>query len=381
MTTTRSNVASARRVVVKVGSSSLTTSKGGLDLDRVAALVEGIAEARADGHQVVLVSSGAIAAALAPLGFKRRPKDLPSQQAAASVGMGLLIAHYTRLFAAHDTQVGQVLLTVQDLTQRASYKNALSTMSRLLRLDVVPVVNENDTVATHEIRFGDNDRLAALVAHLVRAEALILLSDVDGLYTGHPDDPTAEFVSEVTDLAKLQVDTSQPGSAGVGTGGMTTKLEAAEIATSAGIPVVLTRPQNLVAATKGEPVGTYFAPSDKRRSRKLLWLAHGADSRGQLFLDEGAVKAVVERKASLLAAGVTDLQGGFVPGDPVDLVAPDGRIVARGMVNFPDEELRPMLGKTTKEILATLDPEFAHAVVHRDALIVLSKYQQDVRRV
>lgn len=378
--TIRSDVAAAHRVVVKVGSSSLTTPKGGLDLDRVASLVEGLAQARDGGQQVVLVSSGAIAAALAPLGFKRRPKDLPSQQAAASVGMGLLIAHYTRLFAAHDTQVGQVLLTVQDLTQRSSYKNALSTMSRLLRLNVIPVVNENDTVATHEIRFGDNDRLAALVAHLVRAESLILLSDVDGLYTGHPADPDSEFISEVTDLSKLQVDTSQPG-ASVGTGGMTTKLEAAEIATSAGIPVVLTRPQNLVAATRGEPVGTYFAPSGKRRSRKLLWLAHGADTRGQLFLDEGAVRAVVERKASLLAAGIIDLQGGFVPGDPVDVVAPDGRIVARGLVNYPDEDLRLMLGKTTSEIVRTLGSEFAQEVVNRDALIVLSKYQQDVRRV
>lgn len=378
--TIRSDVAAAHRVVVKVGSSSLTTPKGGLDLDRVASLVEGLAQARDGGQQVVLVSSGAIAAALAPLGFKRRPKDLPSQQAAASVGMGLLIAHYTRLFAAHDTQVGQVLLTVQDLTQRSSYKNALSTMSRLLRLNVIPVVNENDTVATHEIRFGDNDRLAALVAHLVRAESLILLSDVDGLYTGHPAEPESEFISEVTDLSKLQVDTSQPG-ASVGTGGMTTKLEAAEIATSAGIPVVLTRPQNLVAATRGEPVGTYFAPSGKRRSRKLLWLAHGADTRGQLFLDEGAVRAVVERKASLLAAGIIDLQGGFVPGDPVDVVAPDGRIVARGLVNYPDEDLRLMLGKTTSEIVRTLGSEFAQEVVNRDALIVLSKYQQDVRRV
>lgn len=375
------DVAAARRVVVKVGSSSLTTASGGLDLDRLSALVDAIAHARRGGRQVVLVSSGAIAAGLAPLGFARRPKDLASQQAAASVGQGLLVAHYARLFEAHDTRVGQVLLTVQDVTQRATYKNALSTMSRLLRLNAVPVVNENDTVATHEIRFGDNDRLAALVAHLVRAEALILLSDVDGLYTGHPDDPDSAFVPRVDDLAALDVDTSRPGRAGVGTGGMTTKLQSAEIATSAGIPVVLTRPTRLVEAVEGAGVGTYFAPSGKRRSRKLLWLAHGADSRGQLFLDEGAVRAVRDRKASLLAAGITDLAGGFVPGDPVDLVAPDGHVVARGMVNFADEELRPMLGLTSVELAARLGDDFVREVVHRDVLIVLSKYQQGVRTV
>lgn len=377
----RSDVAHARRVVVKIGSSSLTTAGGGLDLDRVASLVEALAAARAAGRQIVLVSSGAIAAGLAPLGFARRPKDLASQQAAASVGQGLLIAHYARLFAAHGTKVGQVLLTVQDVTRRATYKNALSTMSRLLRLDAIPIVNENDTVATHEIRFGDNDRLAALVAHLVRAEALILLSDVDGLYTGHPDDPTSTFIARVDDLSSLQVDTSRPGKAGLGTGGMTTKLQSAEIATSAGVPVVLTRPDLVGQALAGESIGTYFAPSGRRRSRKLLWLAHGADSRGQLHLDAGAVRAITERQASLLAAGITKVTGGFVPGDPVDIVDPDGRVLARGLVNYADEELQPMLGRSTVQLVADLGEDFEREVVHRDQLIVLSRYQQDARRV
>lgn len=377
----RTDLAAASRIVVKIGSSSLTTAEGGLNLDQVSALVESLAKARAAGRQVVLVSSGAIAAGLAPLGFRRRPKDLASQQAAASVGQGLLVAHYARLFAAHDTRVGQVLLTVPDVTRRATYRNALSTMSRLLRLNAIPIVNENDTVATHEIRFGDNDRLAALVAHLVRAEALVMLSDVDGLYTGHPDDPGSEFIAEVTDLSHLQVDTSRPGKAGVGTGGMTTKLQAAEIATSAGIPVVLTRPGRVNDALAGEPVGTYFAPSGRRRSRKLLWLAHGADSRGQLFLDAGAVNAITQRNASLLAAGITRVSGGFVPGDPVDLITPDGRVLARGLVNYADEELHPMLGRTTPDLVDQFGEDFEREVVHRDQLIVLSRYQQDTRRI
>lgn len=376
----RNDVATAKRVVVKVGSSSLTTATGGLDLDRVSALVDALAAARAAGRQVVLVSSGAIAAGLAPLGFRRRPKDLASQQAAASVGQGLLIAHYARLFAAHGTRVGQVLLTVQDVTQRATYKNALSTMSRLLRLDAIPIVNENDTVATHEIRFGDNDRLAALVAHLVRAETLVLLSDVDGLYTGHPDTPGSEFIPEVRDLSALDVDTSRPGKAGVGTGGMTTKLQSAEIATSAGIPVVLTRPHRLAEALAGEAVGTYFAPSGKRRARKLLWLAHGADSRGQLVVDAGAARAIMQRHASLLAAGITEVTGGFVPGEPVDIVDEDARVLARGLVNYTDEELRQMRGRSTQELIATMGDDFEREVVHRDQLIVLSRYQQQARR-
>ena len=377
----RTDLATAHRVVVKIGSSSLTTAEGGLNLDQVSALVGSLAAARSAGRQIVLVSSGAIAAGLAPLGFRRRPKDLASQQAAASVGQGLLVAHYARLFAAHDTRVGQVLLTVEDVTRRATYRNALSTMSRLLRLNAIPIVNENDTVATHEIRFGDNDRLAALVAHLVRAESLVLLSDVDGLYTGHPDEPGSEFISRVDDLSALRVDTSQPGKAGVGTGGMTTKLQAAEIATSAGIPVVLTRPQRLTEAMAGEPVGTYFAPSGKRRSRKLLWLAHGADSRGQLFLDDGAARAIMQRHASLLAAGITRVTGGFVPGDPVDLVGPDGRVLARGLINYADEELHPMLGRTTRDLVSEFGDDFEREVVHRDQLIVLSRYQQDSRRI
>ncbi|MDO4784706.1 MAG: glutamate 5-kinase [Propionibacteriaceae bacterium] len=314
----RTDLAGAHRVVVKIGSSSLTTAQGGLNLDQVSALVDALAAARASGRQIVLVSSGAIAAGLAPLGFRRRPKDLASQQAAASVGQGLLVAHYARLFAAHDTRVGQVLLTVQDVTRRATYRNALSTMSRLLRLNAIPIVNENDTVATHEIRFGDNDRLAALVAHLVRAEALVLLSDVDGLYTGHPDDPGSEFVARVDDLSSLRVDTSRPGKAGVGTGGMTTKLQAAEIATSAGIPVVLTRPARLSEA---------------------------------------------------------------LAGDPVDLVGPDGRVLARGLTNYADEELHPMLGRTTRDLVSEFGDDFEREVVHRDQLIVLSRYQQDARRI
>lgn len=368
----RPEVFRAQRVVVKVGSSSLTTPAGRIDTDRVQRLVDAIADLRARGCQVVLISSGAIATGLAPLGMARRPKDLASQQAAASVGQGLLVNEYIQRFGQHGLRVGQVLLTVDDLTRRASYTNVVRTMARLLTLQVIPVVNENDTVATHEIHFGDNDRLAALVAQLVRADALVLLSDVDALYTAHPSEPGAERISHVTDLAKLEVDTSRRGSA-VGTGGMTTKLQAASIATSAGIPVVLANAAEARAALAGDDVGTLFDPVGKRRPRRLLWLAHATNARGSLFLDEGAVRAVVDRKASLLAAGVLRLEGDFVAGDPVDLVSPDRRVVARGLVGFSSDELPTMLGRNSHELAESLGQQYEREVVHRDAMVVLAR--------
>ena len=262
------------------------------------------------------MSSGAIAAGLAPLALRSRPRDLATQQAAASVGQGLLMGYYTHLFAAHGLGVGQVLLTVDDVTRHGHYRNAFRTFGRLLELGVVPVVNENDTVATHEIRFGDNDRLAALVAHLVHADALVLLSDVDSLYTAKPGSPARAAIPEVhgeADLAGLDV--SAEGSA-VGTGGMVTKVEAARIATTAGIPVVLTSADRAGAALRGEPVGTCFHPTGKRRPTRLLWLRHASDARGALRLDAGAVRALVQRKASLLPAGVTASRARSAPASP-----------------------------------------------------------------
>ena len=234
---TRAAVTGAQRVVVKVGSSSLTTAAGGIDPSRVRSLVDSLIGVRARGADLVLVSSGAIAAGLSPLAFKRRPSDLARQQAAASVGQGLLVHRYTEEFARHDQVTGQVLLTVDDVTRRSHYRNAQRTFDKLLELGVVPIVNENDTVATSEIRFGDNDRLAALVAHLVHADLLVLLSDVDGLYDAPPASPGSSVIPEVRDVSDLDgVRVGRTGSAGVGTGGMETKLEAARIATGAGDP-------------------------------------------------------------------------------------------------------------------------------------------------
>jgi len=368
----RDQIGHAHRVVVKVGSSSLTSPQGGIDARRIQALVAALAVVRLAGREVVLVSSGAIAAGLAPLALKSRPRDLATQQAAASVGQGLLMGYYTQLFGVHGLGVGQVLLTVDDVTRRGHYRNAFRTLGRLLELGVVPIVNENDTVATHEIRFGDNDRLAALVAHLVHADALILLSDVDSLYTAHPSSPGAQRVADVrTDDELAGINTASGGSV-VGTGGMVTKIEAAQIATSAGIPVVLARADRAAEALAGESVGTCFHPTGKRRPTRLLWLRHASDAQGALTLDAGAVRAVVDRKASLLPAGITAVDGQFSAGDPVNLIGPDGAVVARGLVNYDAAELPELLGRTTHDLAAERGAGYDRTVVHRDALVVLA---------
>jgi glutamate 5-kinase len=368
----RRAVVEARRVVVKVGSSSLTTSAGGIDSQRLAALVDVLAGARRRGAEVVLVSSGAIAAGLAPLGLKRRPRALPAQQAAAAVGQGLLVHRYTEELARHGVVAGQVLLTLDDVTRRAHYRNAHQTFAKLLELGVLPIVNENDTVATTEIRFGDNDRLAALVAHLVHADLLLLLSDVDGLYDANPTTRPASLVGEVASPGDLDaVRIGATGSVGLGSGGMVTKVESARIATGAGIPVVLTSAANAAAALAGEPVGTLFHPTGRRRPTRLLWLAHATDPRGSLVLDVGAVRAVVERRASLLAAGITGVAGDFTAGDPVDLTDPEGRPVARGLVNFDAAELPSLLGRSSHDLKRELGAAYEREVVHRDDMVLL----------
>jgi glutamate 5-kinase len=361
----------AQRLVVKVGSSSLTTADGALDHARLGALVDVMAARRSHGTQIVLVSSGAIAAGLMPLGLLRRPRDLATQQAAASVGQGALVAAYGLAFGVHDLTVGQVLLTADDVTRRTHYANARRTLDRLLDLGVVPVVNENDTVATHEIRFGDNDRLAALVAHLVHADALVLLSDVDALYDGPPSRAGTSRIPLVRGAGDLQNVRIRGAGAGVGTGGMTTKIEAAAIANAAGITTMLTCTEQAAAAIAGQDVGTLFVPTGARRASRLLWLAHATTARGRLILDDGAVAAVVGRRKSLLPAGILRVEGRFGDGDPVDLCDPQGRAVARGLVNYDSTELPGLLGRSTHDLARELGPAYEREVVHRDDLVLL----------
>ena len=366
--------AGAGRVVVKVGSSSLTGTGGGLDAAKVDSLVDALAAAHAAGREVVLVSSGAIASGLGPLSLARRPRDLATQQAAASVGQGLLVHRYTESFARHGVTVGQVLLTTDDVVRRGHYRNAQRTLYRLLDLGVLPVVNENDTVATEEIRFGDNDRLAALVAHLVRAELLVLLSDVDGLYEGDPRRAASRKITEVTDDSDLAgVRLGRGGGSGLGTGGMASKVAAAKIAAAAGVRALVAAADEVGPALAGDVTGTSFAPAVTRLPTRMLWLAYATTARGRLHLDAGAVRAVVDRRLSLLAAGVTAVDGAFVAGDPVDLLDQNGNTVARGLVNFDVTELPGLLGRSTPDLARELGPAFGREVVHRDDIVLLGR--------
>ena len=367
----------AARVVVKVGSSSLTSPEGGLDPARLDSLVDALAEARDAGQEVVLVSSGAIASGLAPLGLRARPRDLATQQAAASVGQGLLVHRYTESLARYGIAVGQVLLTADDVVRRAHYRNAQRTLYRLLEIGALPLVNENDTVATDEIRFGDNDRLAALVAHLVHAESLVLLSDVAGLFDGDPRRGGGRLVAEVRaagDLAGLRI--GRGGASGVGTGGMASKVAAAQMAAAAGIRAVVASADAVREALAGEGVGTSFLPAGSRLPTRLLWLAYAASARGRLRLDPGAVRAVVGRRMSLLPAGVVAVEGEFVAGDPVDLLDENGHVVARGLVNFDVAELPALLGRSTPELARELGVAFSREVVHRDDIVILGLGRQ-----
>ncbi|MFF2842746.1 glutamate 5-kinase [Paenarthrobacter sp. NPDC057981] len=369
----RQGIADAKRIVVKVGSSSLTSIKGGISEKSLTQLVNALAGKRNAGTEIILVSSGAIAAGLAPLGLAKRPKDLATQQAAASVGQGLLMARYTQAFNAHGVTVSQVLLTADDLMRRTQHTNAFRALDRLLNLGVVPVVNENDTVATHEIRFGDNDRLAALVAHLVRADALVLLSDVDAVYDGPPAQGARRIplVRGPQDLEDVTI--GKAGKAGVGTGGMMTKVEAASIAAGSGIHALVTSTANAAAALAGEDVGTWFAVNGNRKPVRLLWLAHLATVHGRLTLDDGAVKAVRDRHRSLLPAGIAGVSGDFEAGDPVEMVSLDGSIVARGLVNYSSQELPRMLGRSTQELGQSLGQGYDREVVHVDDLVLLQR--------
>ncbi|WP_373281111.1 glutamate 5-kinase [Nocardia araoensis] len=357
-------IAAARRVVVKIGSSALTSLKGGLDTARLDRLADAVEARMRAGSDVVVVSSGAIGAGIAPLGLTSRPRDLATKQAAASVGQLALAHAWGTSFARYDRTVGQVLLSADDFARREHHRNAQRTLDRLRSLGAVAVVNENDTVATEEIRFGDNDRLAALVAHLIGADALVLLSDVDGLYDGDPRKGAATLIPEVRSSADLDGVIAGSGGA-LGTGGMASKLSAARLAADAGVPVLLAAASSADIALSTGTVGTAFAARPVRLSARKFWVRHAADSRGTLLIDDGAVQAVAHRRRSLLAAGIVGVRGRFYGGDVVDLVAPDNRIVARGVVEYDSTELAGMLGRSTAELPDTMQ----RPVIHADDLV------------
>ena len=361
------------RVVVKVGSSSLTRADGGLDLNRIDILAGLIAGMRSRGHDVVLVSSGAVASGLVPLGLSRRPDELSLLQAAASVGQGRLAARWETAMSAYGLVTAQVLLTAHDVAIRSHYRTVRATFDSLLSLGAVPIINENDAVATSEFSLGDNDRLAALVAHLVTADVLVLLTDVDGLWTARPGTPGATPIRHVCSSADLAgVSVSGRGSF-VGTGGMTTKLQAATIACASGTTTLIARADDAAALLGQEQVptdlGTWFEPTGPHRPSRRLWMAHASQPEGRVLIDAGAARALTVGKKSLLLPGLTGLDGDFESGSVVDVVGPEG-VLARGICRYAAAELREVLAARAEGSPA---PDHVAPVIHRDDLAELPR--------
>ena len=368
------HTARGRRIIVKVGTGVL--SKGDLRLHRptIENLARELSELRAGGREMVLVSSGAILAGMAALGFDRRPQQIPLKQAAAAVGQSHLMRAYEEAFQAHQQRVAQILLTREDLRHRARYLNARNTLFALLRLHVIPIINENDTVAVDEIKFGDNDTLSALVAHVAEADLLVILTDTDGVYTADPrTHPDAALIPMVgTDVRGAFC--AEEGKSPTGSGGMSSKLAAARQAAQAGVPTVVANGfvQGILARIlAGEEVGTLFLPRALPMRSRKRWLAFASAPRGGVVVDGGAREALLKGGKSLLASGVRGTRETFRAGDPVSILGPDRVEFARGLTNYGRDEVERIKGLRTNEIAAVLGTKPFDEVVHRDNLVIL----------
>jgi glutamate 5-kinase len=359
-----------KRIVVKVGTSTLTDESGAIDRGYITNLAGQIAALKAQGMDVLLVTSGAIRAGMEQLCLTERPKTIPEKQATAAVGQGHLMQIYSQIFATVGLITGQVLLTRDDFGNRQRYLCARNTMVTLFRHGVVPIVNENDTVAIDEIRVGDNDNLAALVAASLRADLLVLLSDVSGLYDANPEEvPCAKIIPTVKELGKDVRSAAGGAGSASGTGGMRTKIQAAEIAMNSGIKMVIAdghRENVLVDIASGKAVGTTFIPKEECLKSRKQWIAFGKTPKGTLTVNEGAKKMILERGKSLLAAGITGVAGSFASGDMVDVLDKDGNQIARGFVNYNAEEIEKIKGKKSSEIEPILGHKDFDEVIHRD---------------
>jgi glutamate 5-kinase len=392
-------ITGAERIVIKIGSSSLTGKNGErLDPSKIDTLVDLVATLSKNGKEVLIVSSGAIAAGIAPLGLPARPKDLALQQAAASVGQGILIRNYTQSFSRYSLIASQVLLTSEDIVRRAHYKNIRSTLFKLIELGVIPIINENDSVGVQEIRFGDNDRIAALISQIVKADLLVMISDVKGLLNNPPDqlkssdksEKEIEVISLVENFSEIENLTVTGSGSKVGSGGMVTKIEAAKIATSGGTSTLLTNleevsrillPNSSDASSKSnassnvgvedKSLGTLFLGAEEKIGSRDLWLAHASTPRGKLTLDPGAIAAVIERGSSLLPTGVQSFSGDFSAGESVELVDGSGKVIARGIIGFDSDEIGKLLGRSTKELSEEFGAEYGRELIHRDDLVLL----------
>ena len=377
----RIQLQAARRIVVKVGTSTLTHPNGKLNFSRIEGLVRELADAVNAGKQILLVSSGAVGAGMDRLGWKEKPKTIPEKQAAAAVGQGILMHTYEKLFAEYGQVVAQVLLTREDSVNRRRYANSRNTLLTLLNIGVIPIINENDAVSIDELKIGDNDTLSANVAAIVDADVLIILSDVDGVYSANPQtDPQARLLPEINEVTP-EVE-AMCGGAGTmrGTGGMLTKMAAARMAMNSGIVMVIAsggRDGAVQSILAGKPIGTLFPPRQNRLQFRKRWLAFGARIKGRLKVDKGCAQALLSNGSSLLAAGVKEVEGNFEQGSTVSILNPEGWEIARGLVNYSTDDVRKIMGAHTHEIAEILGHKPYDEVVHRDNLVLLSRHETE----
>ena len=371
----RTGLKKAKRIVVKVGTSTITYDTGKLNLRRMEGLVRELADLVNQGREMILVTSGAVAAGMDRMGLKKRPGTMPEKQALAAIGQGMLMHIYETLFAGYGQTAAQVLLTKENSVRHNQYTNSRNALLALLKMGSVPVINENDAIAVDELKIGDNDTLSATVATLVDADALVLLSDVEGLYTANPQtDPEARLLSQIDEITPSIEKMAGGAGSQMGTGGMYTKLQAAKIAVNAGVTMLIAsgaRDGVLRDVLEGQPVGTLFAAKEEHLKVRKGWLAFGRRIDGDLVVDAGCAEAMLHGGSSLLAAGIVAVEGDFVAGNTVRVLDPAQREIARGIVNYEIAAVRKIMGLQTNEIAAVLPGQLHNEVIHRDNMVLM----------
>jgi len=372
---TRENLTEAKRVVVKVGTSTLTHSTGKLNLWRIEKLVRELADLANQGKEIILVTSGAVGAGMDLLGLTEKPKTIPEKQAAAAVGQGRLMHTYEKFFSEYGQVVAQVLLTREDSVKRTRYTNCRNTLLTLLKMGVIPIVNENDAVSIEELKIGDNDTLSAMVASIVDADILIILSDIEGVYTDNPQtNPDAQLIEEIPDITpELEELAGGPGTSR-GTGGMYTKIQAGKIAVNSGISMIIAsglRDGVLRDVLTGANVGTLFLSKESRLQVRKRWLAFGARTQGAIVIDKGCENAILSGGSSVLAAGITAVEGDFKHGNTISIMTIERREIARGIANYNGDDTRKIMGSHTNELSSILGSKTYDEVIHRDNLVLL----------
>ena len=371
----RNEIKNAVRVVVKIGTSTLTYNNGKLNLFRIEKLVRELADLANQGKEIILVTSGAVGAGLDRLGSTERPKTIPEKQAVAAICQGILMHMYEKLFAEYGQIVAQVLLTRENSVKHKLYINSRNTLLTLLKMGVIPVINENDAIAIDELKIGDNDTLSATVATIVDADLLIILSDIEGVFTANPqNDPTAQLIEEITDITPEIEELAGGAGSKLGTGGMYTKIQAAKIAVNAGVTMVIASGalegvvRNILS---GENIGTIFPAKEQHLQVRKSWLAFGAMIKGELVVDEGCEKALITEGSSLLSVGIVEVKGTFDQGNSVRILSKQGREIARGLANYNSEEIKKICGKNTNNISKILGSKLYDEVIHRDNMVIM----------